>query len=157
MAIILMVSRLILAFQYFNIMYHIRAYKGCNTPLALTAAVYLISGLIYGLTFLGFEHDSDNGHTYVAWYVVAAVESICNIIISTKWNVVSFKGTHLIQRMNLLTLIILGEGIINACKNIAKLVKIENAKDAWTAASIGSIIAAVVIIVSLSINPILIC
>ena len=48
------------------------------------------------------------GHSnaYIAWYVVAVVETIINIAVSSKWKVVSFKGTHLVQRMSLLTLII---------------------------------------------------
>lgn len=76
----------------------------------------------------------------MAWYVIAVVETCVNIAVSSKWKVVSFKGTHLVQRMSLLTLIIcksrrhpsrcreeltkyniVGEGIIVICKSISKV------------------------------------
>lgn len=47
-----------------------------------------------------------HSHNYIAWYVVAVVETAFIIAVSSRWKVVSFKGTHLIQRMSLLTLII---------------------------------------------------
>jgi hypothetical protein len=52
-------------------------------------------------------------------------------------------GTHMVQRMSLLTLIILGEGIIVVCKSISKIVKNDFL---WSAAVIGQIIAAILII-----------
>ena len=49
----------------------------------------------------------------------------------------------MVQRMSLLTLIILGEGIIVVCKSISKIVKNEFL---WSAAVVGQIIAAILII-----------
>lgn len=49
----------------------------------------------------------------------------------------------MVQRMSLLTLIILGEGIIVICKSISKIVKNDFL---WSAAVIGQIIAAILII-----------
>ena len=77
------------------------------------------------------------------WYVVAVVEIGINITVSSMWKVVSFKGTHLVQRMSLLTLIILGEGIIVIVKSIATIVKQEGA---YTYATVGNILAAVLLI-----------
>jgi low temperature requirement protein LtrA len=66
---------------------------------------------------------TESGHhdAYVAFYVVAVGEIGGNIIVSSIWKAASFKRTHLVQRMSLLTLIILGEGVIVVCKNIAKV------------------------------------
>lgn len=49
----------------------------------------------------------------------------------------------MVQRMSLLSLIILGEGIIVICRSISKIVKNEFL---WTASVVGQIIAAVLIV-----------
>jgi hypothetical protein len=54
-----------------------------------------------------------------------------------------YAGTHMVQRMSLLTLIILGEGIIVVCKSISKIVKNDFL---WSAAVVGQIISAILII-----------
>lgn len=73
---------------------------------------------------------------YVVWYVTAGLETAVNIGISSQYQVLSFHGSHLVQRMSLLTLIIrkslciprfvfllniiiVGEGVIGICKSIA--------------------------------------
>jgi low temperature requirement protein LtrA len=63
--------------------------------------------------------DSGHHNAYSAFYIVAVAEIGGNIIVSSMWKAASFKRTHLIQRMSLLTLIILGEGVIVICKNIS--------------------------------------
>jgi low temperature requirement protein LtrA len=64
------------------------------------------------------SYGKTHAHTYRAFYVIAAAEMVLNIGISSKWKVVSFKHTHLVERMSLLTLYILGEGVIDVLKNI---------------------------------------
>jgi hypothetical protein len=93
--------------------------------------------------------------------VTAILERIVNIAVSSKWEVLTFRGTHLIKRMSLLTLIIrkfssrytrsaqlteyiVGEGIIALSKSIATITEQE---ESLTAPLIGTIISAVVIIV----------
>jgi low temperature requirement protein LtrA len=80
---------------------------------------------------------------HIAWYIVSAAEVVITVAISCYWRVISFKGTHIQQRMSLLTLIILGEGIIVICKAISKIVKNGSQFDGDLT---GQIIAAVVII-----------
>ena len=60
------------------------------------------------------------------------------------WRIVSFEHTHLVERMGLLTLIILGEGIIVMLKAINAIVKGVD----WTRGLAGIVIAALSIIVS---------
>lgn len=88
---------------------------------------------------------------YRSFYVIAIFELVVNIAVSSRWKVVSFKGTHLTQRMSLLTLIIIGEGVIVTCKTISKLVTYH---DAWNAETVGCVIASVMIIVSHASNHI---
>lgn len=63
--------------------------------------------------------------------------------ISSNWRSISFKGTHIMQRMSLLSLIILGEGIIVITKAISKVVKNSYKFDTTL---IGEIMASVLII-----------
>jgi low temperature requirement protein LtrA len=57
-----------------------------------------------------FKSKKDgHSHVYLIWYVVAVLETAFNIAVSSRWKVMSFKGTHLVQRMSLLTLIICKE------------------------------------------------
>jgi hypothetical protein len=82
-------------------------------------------------------------NVYIQWYVIALSETLTTIAVSCTFRVISFKGTHMVQRMSLLTLIILGEGVIVICKSISKIVKNEFM---WTAAVVGQVISAVLII-----------
>lgn len=104
----------------------------------------LIAAFIYFiLSFFGKQH----AHTYRAFYVIAAAEMIANIAISSTWKVVSFKHTHLVERMSLLTLYILGEGVIDVLKSIGKIVQVNDA--AWSSATIGIVFSSCTVIVSI--------
>lgn len=55
-------------------------------------------------------------------YIVAILETVFVTAVSSIWRQIAFKGTPLVERMSLLTLIILGEGAIaiaKACQNVA--------------------------------------
>jgi hypothetical protein len=76
---------------------------------------------------------------YRAFYVIAVTEMVINIGVASRWKVATFKGTHLIERMSLLTLYIckaliipftlvilltfsiVGEGVIDVLKSVAKV------------------------------------
>ncbi|KAG9241561.1 hypothetical protein BJ878DRAFT_482824 [Calycina marina] len=89
-----------------------------------TIAVALgISLLVLALQYMGVSTIC----TYVAWYILAIGELLVNIDISSFSKDLTFEGTHLVQRMGLLTLIILVEVIIVICKNIAKIVLTQDA------------------------------
>lgn len=63
---------------------------------------------------------------------------------SCTWRIVSFKKTHLVERMGLLTLIIFGEGIIVMLKGINTVVK----GFGWSKTMVGVIASALFIVVS---------
>jgi low temperature requirement protein LtrA len=79
-------------------------------------------------------------------YVVVCCEAAVIIAISCVERVVNFKHTHLVERVGLLTLIIMGEGIIGMTKSVAILLQHSTAV---SASDIGVVIAAVLLIVSL--------
>lgn len=122
LTLVLMASRLVLVFQYIVSLWFTRHYKQTILPMCLMAGTYFIAAIIYLGIFWSFhpvEEGSD--HTYVAWYVVAILETIVATTVSSIWRNISFKGTHLIQRMSLLTLIILGEGVMGLAEKVTFL------------------------------------
>ncbi|PSN70736.1 hypothetical protein BS50DRAFT_267022 [Corynespora cassiicola Philippines] len=155
--LILMVSRITLFFQYATTLaYTRRAYPKTVLPLCLVMASTLVAAVLYGgltaafpktrtaVDELGYTvYELQKSEVYIAWYVIGICETILTVAVSCVWRVISFKGTHMVQRMSLLTLIILGEGIIVICKSISKIVKNEYL---WSAAVVGQIIAAILII-----------
>ena len=90
--------------------------------MALIAATEFVASLMYGLLYLAFQHGDNNA--YIAWYIIAVAETLTSTAIASIYRKeISFKGTHLVQRMGLLTLIILGEGIMGLAERCQTLVK----------------------------------
>ncbi|OAL01689.1 hypothetical protein IQ06DRAFT_346314 [Phaeosphaeriaceae sp. SRC1lsM3a] len=150
--LMLMVSRLTLFAQYGITLLYTKKYKKTVVPLGLVMASTLLAAILYGALTPAFPKillDAENyevaqqSNVYIAWYVIAISETILTVTVSCHWRIISFKGTHMVQRMSLLTLIILGEGIIVICKSISKIVKNEYL---WSVAVVGQIVAAVLII-----------
>ncbi|EPS41569.1 hypothetical protein H072_4591 [Dactylellina haptotyla CBS 200.50] len=115
LSLLLFASRFAIAMQYFIVWWTVRQYTKTKMPLLLMSILMAISMLLFlGLAFSFSPTSSAKG--YVGWYVILALEAMLVLGISLKWKVVSFEGTHLIQRMGLLTLIVMGEGIIGLCR-----------------------------------------
>jgi low temperature requirement protein LtrA len=72
------------------------------------------------------------------------VEALAIIAISCVWRVVSFKHTHLVERIGLLTLIIMGEGIIGLAESVSTI--LQNSTTVSKSA-IGTIVGGVLLIV----------
>ena len=155
LSFILMVSRFVLAAQYSVTLYFVRKHRATIVPLGLVIASTTFAAVLYGsiTAALPKEGKCDDAlldvckpfstQIHVAWYIISIVEIVVTVGISCYWRVISFKGTHIQQRMSLLTLIILGEGIIVICKAMSKLVKIGSQFDSQVT---GQVVASVVII-----------
>ncbi|KAF2762331.1 hypothetical protein EJ05DRAFT_206022 [Pseudovirgaria hyperparasitica] len=145
LTLILMVSRLTLVAQYSFTLFWTRKYRQIVLPLLMVIAMSFIASMVYLGLYFAFQEGKDT-NAYVAWYIVAVLETVLTTCVSMKWRVISFKGTHIQERLSLLTLIILGEGIILLCKSISYIIK-----GSWvfTSDTIGSIIAALLIIYGL--------
>jgi low temperature requirement protein LtrA len=128
---------LTLALQYLTIVFHTRNPKYRRTtllPLLVLVVVHFIAAMIYlGIAFR--FRDSTNSRVYIAWYVIAVVELLIQVGLSLVWDVLSFRDTHLASRMTLLTLIIIGEGIIVIANNVTVVVK---NPDSWSRSSFAS-------------------
>jgi low temperature requirement protein LtrA len=145
--LMLMASRLTLFFQYGVTLLFTKRYKKTILPLSLIIASTALAAILYGALTPTFPEKSfaEDGHelakkskVYIAWYVIAICETMFTVTVSCYWRIISFKGTHMVQRMSLLTLIILGEGIIVVCKSISKIVKNEYL---WSIPVVAQIIA----------------
>jgi len=79
-------------------------------------------------------------------YVVVIAEALAMIAISCVWRVVSFRHTHLVERIGLLTLIIMGEGIIGLATSVSTI--LQNTV-VVSGSAIGTIIGGVLLIVSM--------
>ena len=94
--------------------------------------------------FFGFKDDTKS-HAYVGWYVMLGIEAIVTIATSTRWRIIGFKHTHLVERVGLLTLIVMGEGIIGMTKAVTYIMK---GSTELAPSVIGMIVCSVLIIVS---------
>lgn len=157
MSFILMASRLMLIVQYGVVLFYVRQYRNTRIPLLATMGTLLIAAAVFLGTHWGFSVVETSNHagvevvklahpdTYLAWYIVAIVEAASVITISCTWRVVSFKRTHLVERIGLLTLIMMGEGIISLTNSLSQLYW--NAKTV-SGSDIGVITSCVLLIVS---------
>ncbi|KAF2167609.1 hypothetical protein M409DRAFT_54194 [Zasmidium cellare ATCC 36951] len=103
-------------------LYFARNYKKVVLPMLLLVGTYFVAAMVYlGLYWTFHLNSTGENHTYIVWYVIAVLETILATAVSVVWRNLSFQGTHLVERMSLLTLIIFGEGAIGiarACQNI---------------------------------------
>ncbi|KAJ4006743.1 hypothetical protein NW752_010744 [Fusarium irregulare] len=135
-SIILTVSRLALAIEYASILWHIRKFKKQALPMLLQIGLNFVLAMIYlGTTFRFTNHNSN---VYITWYILAGLEVVLTFVLAYIFPVLSFQGTHLMKRMGLLTVIIVGDGIITICKSVVTIV--EN-PDSWNAETVGVVLA----------------
>ena len=76
---------------------------------------------------------------------ISIIEGLAVLLIAMTWRIVSFKYTHIVERLQLLSLIIIGEGIIGMIKSVASITKGQADNNST---ELGSVIAAVLLLVS---------
>lgn len=123
-----MMSRLVLALQYSLVLFHARHHRRSRNALMIAVGLHLIPALGYFIAAFVVTDHQDN-HLLIVWYVLGLVEMAAILIHATFSKTLSFEGTHFNERLNLLTLIILGEGVIILAKNITKIVEYTYVKE----------------------------
>lgn len=108
LSLLLMASRFVLMFQYGSTMYFIWRYRKTRLPLALVIGTLFISAVLYLALSFVFSAGT-NPKAYIAWYIIAVFEVGSNIAIAGIWHILSFKNTHLVERMTCLTLIVVSK------------------------------------------------
>lgn len=141
LSLILMASRLILATQYGAAYFWLSGYKKAHLPILAHIGTLFISAMIYLGLYFGFGNaSSDNG--LIAWYVTIGFESIVILAVSGRTKFLSFRRTAIVERLGLLTLIILGEGIIGLTGSVVKV----GSDKSFSSDVIGMVICSVCII-----------
>jgi low temperature requirement protein LtrA len=117
-----MISRIVLCIQYSTVIWHIRHYHKGRIPLALAIGVHFAAAMIY--LGIGFRFEEGrNSRVYVVWYILAACEALIQLGLAWYCKVLTFTGTHLTERMTVVTVVILGSGgVTNIAKNVMLIV-----------------------------------
>ncbi|KAL8949787.1 MAG: hypothetical protein Q9222_004130 [Ikaeria aurantiellina] len=142
-SIVLMISRVVLICQYGFVMLWVKGHKKIVTPLSIHVAAFT-TGAVFCLSFFFTFTSRSSGQAYIAWYVIIAAEALAVFFSASQWTSVGFQRTNLSERCGLLTLIILGEGIIVLAKSMNYVVQGEN----FSPAIVAQIISAIFIIYS---------
>ncbi|CAO2653769.1 Nn.00g031800.m01.CDS01 [Neocucurbitaria sp. VM-36] len=142
-AIVLIVSRVAMAVQYAVVMWQGRMFRQTLVPLGLSTAVHAIAAVGYAITLVVFPREAVGLEEQVTLFAISIAEGLCIFLIAMIWRIVSFKYTHLVERLQLLTLIIIGEGIIGMVKSVACITKGQSSNNSK---EIGTVAAAVVIL-----------
>ncbi|KAF2749028.1 hypothetical protein M011DRAFT_322292 [Sporormia fimetaria CBS 119925] len=120
----LIISRALLVVQYVVVFFYTaRArYQKLLIPLGLMILIYAVAAVGFGVMMPSFRQE-EAAHTaiYAVWYIIMLIESVAVITISCFWRMLSFKKTHLMERMSLLTLIVIGEGAIGITKTVSRM------------------------------------
>ena len=141
LSLILMLSRLILAGQYALVFWWLRGYRKVILPMFLHIFVLFAAAMVYMGLYFAFSVESGE-RSLRAWYVAIGLETALILLISGRYRFLSFRRTCIYERLGLLTLIILGEGIIGLCSSIQKV----GSDLHFGADSVGMIISGIVII-----------
>ncbi|CAO2653794.1 Nn.00g032050.m01.CDS01 [Neocucurbitaria sp. VM-36] len=121
----LLLSRAWLALQYLvtAIMCTSRNHRKLRLtlPLALNSLLFLSIAAVFGGLLGGFSNVRTNlTGVLIGVYVVLTLEFFATLTISMIWRKLSFKATHIGERLALLGLIIIGEGVIGTTKTIVR-------------------------------------
>lgn len=149
MALLLGGSRFALCAQYIAAFFFLKHYKGALPPMIMTIATTFVAGVAYVGTSFAFPPFNEHlQKPYIAWYFICGIETALTLFASMKWRLLSFKGTHIVERMSLLTLIILGEGIIGMAEAIHAALESDLAGNvgSTTASFRGAIVSAILIL-----------
>ncbi|KAI5290483.1 hypothetical protein KEM54_001407 [Ascosphaera aggregata] len=134
LTMILASSRVLLSFQHVvAAAFMIKPMRSAYQKTLITSLVHLIMAIVHiGIYFWFREETSEGYYVWVAWTIMFAFETFVVFWVSLKTPLLSLEDTHLNVRMSLLTLIIIGEGVIS----ITKLVNSIVGRSGWTGYSL---------------------
>ncbi|KIW01884.1 uncharacterized protein PV09_06731 [Verruconis gallopava] len=143
-ALVLFVSRIVIAVQYIVVMWQSRRFKKALLPLGMTAAVYITTAVLYLITHFSFPSAGPIlWYELFVWFVLSIGEGVATMLIAIFFRIISFKYTHLVERMGLLSLILMGEGIIGMVKSVSCVTKGQVTN---SGAEIGTVVSAIILI-----------
>ncbi|RMJ09410.1 hypothetical protein CDV36_010953 [Fusarium kuroshium] len=141
MSLCLMCSRVVLAIQYGVVLYYARRNRRSRNNLALAVLLHLVPAFIYMAATIVAARGNTARVDHL-WWAVSLAELFALMGHAALSKTLTFSGTHLTERLNLLTLIVIGEGIIILAKTITKIIQYTYLKDpttSWSSALFGLI------------------
>ena len=141
LALILMASRFILAIQYTVALTFLLKYRRAIMPMVIHILTLVASGISFLITYF-LVNQFRSQLVLIGWYIMVVLEALVVLGVSGRRHFLSFRTTYLYERLGLLTLIILGEGIMTMCFALYSIGSVNS----FNAASIGQIICCVVIV-----------
>jgi low temperature requirement protein LtrA len=145
--ILMITSRFLFCLQYFAALRLVgRKHKPARAPLMITSVMYLVSCIIYGILFKFVLLDKGQVQGFYGYYAIVLFELVVMSLVVYRYECVGFRYTHLHKRLMVLTLMILGEGIIVCAFSFAKI----SSKSGWTANSFGQALCVILSIVNFS-------
>ncbi|KAL4957848.1 nineteen complex-related protein 2-domain-containing protein [Aspergillus filifer] len=117
-------SRLLLCVQYIvSIMFIRKRLSKAAKGLYVIVGTLLLSSSVHFGMYFAFGEDSAPSYIWTVWFVIFWVEMWMVIATSCITPEIGFQDTHLNVRMGLLTLIIIGEGVISVTRLVNKTVR----------------------------------
>jgi low temperature requirement protein LtrA len=96
-------------------------------PLLIQASLHVASAaILLGIAFI-FQED-EHSYAFMAWYFVAGFEALASLLLSNVSPTFGLTETHLMKRLTLMTVMILGASICEVAKSVVTIVK---NPDAW--------------------------
>ncbi|KAJ6015393.1 hypothetical protein N7540_009984 [Penicillium herquei] len=125
LSLMLAVSRIQLAIQYtITLAFMHQHMKHDAKGVWYTALVFWTTTILFIALFFVFKRPRGiPSRIWIIWFVLFGFEMWAVMGISCIWTAISFKKTHLNVRMSLLTLIIIGEGVIAVTRIVNKTVR----------------------------------
>ncbi|PYI35041.1 hypothetical protein BP00DRAFT_412567 [Aspergillus indologenus CBS 114.80] len=124
LSLILGVSRLLLSIQYtVDAVFLSKRMRSASKRVYFIAATLFITGFIYFWMYFAFRSQGVGGtYAWIVWFVLFAIEMWVVMWTSSVKAGIGLQDTHLNVRMGLLTLIIIGEGVIAITRIVNKTV-----------------------------------
>ncbi|CAH0055874.1 unnamed protein product [Clonostachys solani] len=140
-------SRFTLATQYIVLFYQSRKFVDNRDSFLTATMIQFAPGLIYLTLGLSVDWSNiyGNGAIFTMWWIVALFELFIILAHSAVSETMTFEGTHIAERINLLTLIVIGEGATILTKKLTVIMDytyIHQIASSWTSALVGTIFCA---------------
>ncbi|KAE8365869.1 hypothetical protein BDV27DRAFT_99227 [Aspergillus caelatus] len=119
-------SRILLALQYTvnNVVFLRKQMKPAAKGVSIIAATLFVSSLIYlGMFYIFGMQDGIRSYIWTVWFALFGLEMWVIMGVSCVTPGIGLQDTHLNVRMGLLTLIIIGEGVISVTRIVNRTVR----------------------------------
>ncbi|KAL7358526.1 hypothetical protein ACKS0A_02536 [Histoplasma ohiense] len=125
LSILLACSRLLLSVEYsVASIFLYGTMRVASRRLLFIVAVFIGTGVTYTGLYFVFNNNTGTKGEYVwaSWFLIFAIETLVVMSVSSRTPGIGFEDTHLNVRMGLLTLIIIGEGVISVTRLVNQTV-----------------------------------